>query len=355
MPCELALQVVEVIFYIQIMRKFIVFFALAFSFSLLSCGLHGFDDLSDSRIAEALQEALFLGSKTAADNLGTSCVSSLGECTTGYLGNKLVEIALPDTIKDVLDKIDSFTEKFNALPSAITSVMNLNSFLLKSSAITGSSITLENSANIQSISLSDFSNLRGLGGRIKDTLNRGAERAAPKSVKLFENAIFGMSFSDARSILFGNVDTAATSYLREMTFIGLQGIFSGILKSCLNELKLNNIWDPIATSYNSFAGFYLEAIVSTDVKNAVNAYNSFNSNKVSLPDLPYNKLGKDLSGDLSEYATGKALDGLFLMVGKQESKLRADPWGTVKAVGSFITDTVGDLLGDVFSKAIKEG
>jgi len=48
------------------------------------------------------------------------------------------------------------------------------------------------------------------------------------------------------------------------------------------------------------------------------------------------------------------LDGLFLMVGKQETKLRADPWGTVSSLGDFMSDAVGDLLGDIFSKA-KDG
>jgi hypothetical protein len=38
------------------------------------------------------------------------------------------------------------------------------------------------------------------------------------------------------------------------------------------------------------------------------------------------------------------------MVGKQEAKLRADPWGTVSAEG-LAGSSKGDLLGDVFSKA----
>jgi len=331
------------------MRKFIfiALFSVAVSLGLLSCGLHSLvsDELSDSKIVEALQEALFLGSKTAADNLGTSCTTTSG-CLTGYLGNTLVEIALPDTIKNVLDKIDSFTEEFDALPSPISSAISavMNSFS-KPVAGTGS---------VQSI---NFANFHGLSGRIKDTLNRGAERAAPKSVDLFKNAIFEMSFSDARGILFGNNDTAATSYLRKTTFTGLQGIFSGILESCLEELGLNSFWKPyIASPYNSFATAYSSAKTSSLVSNALNAYN-FNlpaNSKVKLPNLPYAALGEDLSGDLSKYATGRALDGLFYMVGVQESKLRADPWGTVSAVGGFITDAVGDLLGSVFSKA-KEG
>ena len=331
------------VYYIQIMRKFIfiTLFSLMLSLSLLSCGMHSVlsDDLSNSKIVEALQEALFLGSKTAANSLGIPCANNSGGCTTGYLGNELVEIFLPDTIKNVLDKIDSFTGKLDS----INSLLSLGGSLLKPSA------------DAQSLSFGNlwngFSDMHGLGGRIKETLNRGAESAAPQSVDLFKNAIFEMSFSDARSILFGNDSIAATSYLKQMTFTGLQGIFGGILKSCLDALHLNNIWSPVASSYNSFANNYANNSLST----AVNTYNSLHpGNKIHMPALPYSRLGEDLSGDLSNFATGKALDGLFYMVGVQESKLRADPWGTVRAVSSFITDAIGDLLGDVFSRA-REG
>jgi len=315
------------------MRKFIfiAFFSLLLSIGLLSCGLHSFDELSDSKIVEALQEALALGSETAANNLKTPC-ENLGECTTGYLGNKLVEIALPKDVKARLDKVDALAEELEALPPPII-------LAIKTAMSTS-----------RSTASADFSNFRGLSNKIKETLNRGAEKAAPESVDLFKNAIFGMSFSDARSILFGNNDSAATSYLKKTTFDDLQGVFGPILENCLEELKLNSFWKPIASSYNSLATAYKSSYVS----NALSEYNFLTNSKVKLPGLPYDKLGEDLSGDLSMYATGKALDGLFYMVGVQEAKLREDPWGTVRAVGGFISDAVGDLLGDVFSKA-KEG
>jgi hypothetical protein len=319
------------VYYIIPMRKFRIAcsFSTIAAFGLFSCGLHKWENpLTEERMVEALQEALVLGSQTAASNLGdASCASSVaavGDCATGYLGNKLVEIALPDTVKNVLDNIDAFVEKFDDLPSAVTSLLNTQF---------------------------SISGLRGYGDKIKTALNKGAEQAAPESVALFKNAIFDMSFDDARGILFGSVDTAATDYLKKTTFTGLQGVFGGILKEHLNGLNINSFWHPIASNYNSFADAYLSKAVS----DAVYIYNlNPANNKISLPKLPYNNLEKDISGHLSTYATGKALDGLFKMVGKQEGELRADPWGTVSALGGFITDTVGDLLGDVFSKA-KEG
>jgi hypothetical protein len=313
------------------MRKFILiaFFLLAFSLGLLSCGMHNIDELSDSKIAEALQEALFLGSKTAADNLSTPC-NGLGECATGYLGRELMEIALPDTVENVLTSVNSFMDDFGGVPSIIANALNMNS--------------------------SVFSSFQGLGDNIKKTLNRGAEQAAPKSIDLFKKAIFEMPFSDARNILFGNNDTAATSYLKRETFVDLQGIFGDILKNCLNALHLNSFWHPIASNYNSFATAYSSAKALPSVTNALNVYNLGRpeNSKYSLPPLPYENLPEDISEHLSTYATGRALEGLFYMVGVQESKLRADPWGEVSRAVGFLTDAIGDLLGDVFSKA-KEG
>jgi hypothetical protein len=317
------------------MRKFLVacsFGAIA-ALGLFSCGLHD-DFLSEEKMVEALQEALVLGSKTAADNLGdSSCESklaNLGECTKGYLGNKLVEILLPDTVSRVLNQINSFTSKLNALPSPVQSALKT---------------ALGSTYN----SLLDFS---GYASSLKNALNRGAEQAAPASVEVFKDAILGMSFVDARDVLLGD-SVAATSYLKTTTYGGLQNAFGPIIKKPLDLLNPNQYWKPIASAYNSFATAYASAAVSS----AINGYNTLNpSNKVTLPSLPYGdgSLPTDLSESLTNWATGKALDGLFKMVGKQEAQLRADPWGTISALGGFITDTVGDLLGDVFGRA-KDG
>jgi len=257
-------------------------------------------------MVKALQEALVLGSKTAAKNLGDgSCTTSTG-CITGYLGNKLVEIAVPDTIREVL----SFIDRINA-----PEVQGLLSI-------------------IPGISSNALSGLGKYGDSIKIALNRGAEQAAPKSIDVFRDAIFGMSFSDARGMLLGD-SVAATNYLHATTYSGLQSAFAPIIREPLKLLNPNKFWGYIAPKYNSFA----------------RAYSSLNYSSSLLPALPYNALPEDITTSLSEYATGKALDGLFLMVGKQETQLRLDPWGTVQALGGFITDSVGDLLSDVFGKA----
>jgi hypothetical protein len=289
------------------MRKFFLICALG----LFSCGLHEWDmPVSESKMVEALQEALFLGSKTAASNLGDSSCE-MQECVTGYLGNKLVEILLPDTVKEILDFID----KINSLSSPIKSTL-------------------------QTV-VPQSSSLFGLGkyrDSIKVALNRGAEQAAPASVNVFKDAIFGMSFFDAKEVLLGD-SVAATSYLNKRTYSGLQSAFAPILKEPLNQLNVNQYWEYISSKYNSFASAYSIS------------KNNILISSLNLPALPYEAIPEDLSAYLADYATGKALDGLFLMVGKQETNLRADPWGTVSAAGGFISDTVGDLLGDIFTKA----
>jgi len=299
------------------MRKFFLICA----FVLSSCGLQDWEWDDEPRMVTALKEALVFGSKTAASNLGdSSCVSNLAEigaCTTGYLGNKLVEIAVPDTVKEILDFIGEIT----SLSSSIKPLLQLA---------------------VGSQQYNSFISLGKYGDSIKVALNRGAEKAAPASVDVFKNAILGMSFSDAKEILSGD-STAATSYLNATTYSDLQRAFSPILKEPLDLLNPNKYWRPIVSNYNSFAQAYSNFLNSTPGTSA-------------LPSLPYgvNALPDDLSASLAEYATGKALDGLFLMVGKKETELRADPWGTVKNAGEFITDSVGDLLVDIFTKA-KEG
>lgn len=339
------------------MRKlfFACFFSLMF-LSVFSCGNHLFE-IPEDDFVEALQEALFLGSQTAALNLGDSSCESLTECTTGYLGNKLVEIAVPDTVEQVLSKIDSLTLKLKST-GFLSVINNLN----KNQNIPGvSNLGISNLAS----EYASFLNLDKYVDSLKTALNRGAEKAAPKSVDAFKGAIFSMSILDAKSILLDK-DAAATNFLKTNTYSNLQTAFAPIIKEPLDLLKPNNYWKPIASNYNkftasyskfqsNFASFVSNANSNPAAKFALNTALKDSPNFASsMPKLPYESLSEDLSGTLSEYATGKALDGLFTMVGKKETELRDNPWGTVKAAGSLVSDTVGDLLGDVFSKA-KEG
>lgn len=145
----------------------------------------------------------------------------------------------------------------------------------------------------------------GLGAQVDKfelSLNRAAEDAAKKAKPVFVKAITSMSIQDAVGIL-GGADTAATSYLRRTSGQELVAQFTPIVDS---TLKLNN-----ATRYYG---------------DLVNTYNR----------LPF---VQKVNPDLTQYATNKAVDGLFLLVAQEEKKIRVNPAARVT-----------ELLKKVFSK-----
>lgn len=138
----------------------------------------------------------------------------------------------------------------------------------------------------------------GLGNEVDRfvlSLNRAAEDAAKKSKPVFVKAITSMTIQDAVGILRGD-STAATQYLRRTTNQELYNQFFPVVDS---TLKLNN-----ATKYYA---------------DLVNTYNK----------LP---LVQKVNPDLKQYATQKAIDGLFVLVAQEERKIRKDPVARVNEV-----------------------
>lgn len=135
------------------------------------------------------------------------------------------------------------------------------------------------------------------------SLNRAAEDAAKKAAPVFVKAITSMSIQDAVGILRGQND-AATQYLRRTSGQQLVTEFTPIIDS---TLKKNN-----ATKYYA---------------DLVNTYNK----------IPF--IQKKVNPNLTEYATGKAVDGLFVLVAQEEQKIRENP-----------AARVSDILKKVFSK-----
>ena len=145
----------------------------------------------------------------------------------------------------------------------------------------------------------------GQGAQIDEfvlSMNRAAERAAPAAKKIFWDAIGAMGFEDARRILQGP-NTAATEYFKEKTTEKLTSAFSPVVSSAMNEVG-----------------------VTRHYKDLVGAAQA----------LPFGGVG---AFDLDHYVIGKALDGLFLVVGQEEQKIRANP-----------TARVTPLLKEVFGK-----
>lgn len=131
----------------------------------------------------------------------------------------------------------------------------------------------------------------GLGGEVDKfvlSLNRAAEDAAKEAKPIFVSAVKQMTIQDAWSILKGEQD-AATQYLKKTTTTQLTDKFKPIVQASLAKVN--------ATKY---------------YKDLVDRYNK----------IP---LVEKVNPNLDEYATGKAIDGLFVMVAKEEKNIRQDP------------------------------
>ena len=134
------------------------------------------------------------------------------------------------------------------------------------------------------------------------SMNRAAEAAAPKATALFVDAIKTISFDDARKILQGG-DTAATQYFKDNTSKQLYDEFKPVVISNMNKVGVTKAYKDMMAPYES------------------------------LPLVPKESI------DLDHYVTNKALDGLFLMVGQEEKKIRTNPAARVT-----------DILKTVFGK-----
>lgn len=146
-------------------------------------------------------------------------------------------------------------------------------------------------------------------------LNRGAEQAAVEAKPIFVNAIVGMNFSEARNILFakdaaGNkVDSAATNYLRRNTTDSLYMRFRPKINSALSNVGADVAWSQFFTLWNNYA-----PLVG----------------------------GQRVNPDLSDYATRRALSGLFVKIRDKEKDIRENP-----------AERVNDILKKVFGELDK--
>jgi len=120
------------------------------------------------------------------------------------------------------------------------------------------------------------------------TLNRGAEKAAEEAKPIFVSAIKSMTIEDAWNILKGE-DNAATHYLRRTTSDQLRAKFKPVIKSSLDKTNATKYYGDIINTYN----------------------------RIPLVD--------EVNPNLDDYATDKALDGLFFLIAKEEKNIREDP------------------------------
>jgi len=124
------------------------------------------------------------------------------------------------------------------------------------------------------------------------TLNRAAETATKEAAPIFVNAIKEMTIADGFAILRGN-DNAATQYLKDKTSAQLKVKFNPVVKNAIQKVEVTKYWNPVINTYNK---------------------------------VPF---VEPMNPNLEDYITTKAMDGLFLMIEKEEAKIRKDPMARV--------------------------
>jgi hypothetical protein len=131
----------------------------------------------------------------------------------------------------------------------------------------------------------------GMGKKVdefNESMNRAAEKAANEAKPVFIAAIKGMTVKDAINIVKGE-NNSATMYLKNTTSPELNSKFQPIIKTSLDNVNATKYWSDLVTVYNK---------------------------------IP---LVKKMNPSLTEYVTDKAINGLFIMIAKEELKIRKDP------------------------------
>ncbi len=120
-------------------------------------------------------------------------------------------------------------------------------------------------------------------------MNRAAEGAAPVARSLFVNAIQTLTINDALGIIKGG-NTAGTLYLQKKTTPALTAAFTPPMENAMQASGAVDYFDRAIKRNN------LKSYFQTDAKTY-----------------------------LGQYATGLALQGLFIFVGREETAIRHDP------------------------------
>ncbi|MGD9023103.1 MAG: DUF4197 domain-containing protein [Deltaproteobacteria bacterium] len=207
-------------------------------------GLSSKQSLDDNTIISGLKEALSVGTENAV---------KLVSRPDGYFGNEIIRILMPEKIRKVADVLGKVGYQ-----------QQVDDFVL--------------------------------------SMNRAAEKAAPKAASIFGAAISEMTLEDARGILDGG-ETAATDYFKAKTSDAIYETFKPIISSSMNEVGVTRSYKQMMDQYTSLPFMRSESL------------------------------------DLDHYVTDKSLNGLFYMLGQEEKKIRTNP-----------EDRVTELLKKVFGK-----
>ncbi len=138
----------------------------------------------------------------------------------------------------------------------------------------------------------------GQGAKVDElvtSMNRAAEAAVPQARDLLVGAVKSMSVDDAKKILSGG-DNSVTTYFSDKTRAPLGSKFLPIVTKAIEKVGLADKYNEIVGKASDFG------------------------------------LMKKEDANIQQYVTGKSLDGLYLMIGEEEKKIRQDPVGTGSAI-----------------------
>jgi hypothetical protein len=144
-------------------------------------------------------------------------------------------------------------------------------------------------ATLQSVQAAlAMAGMSGLADDLELRMNRAAEAAVPQAKELFWQAVSQMSLEDARGILSGPGDAATRYFQDKMTG------------------PLTERFTPVVNQELADAG-------------ALRAYDEMMGDYGALPFVP------DVQANLTPYVVEQALDGMFLMLAREEAAIRENP------------------------------
>ncbi len=219
-----------------------------------------------------LTESEIIQGLKEALNVGTDKSVSKASSVNGYLKNQTIKILLPQDVQDLKSKIDG-----NSVASAA-----YKTYIKK------------------------FNGGSDLFDELITSMNRGAETAAKKASPIFLNAIKSMTINDARGILNGG-NTSATNYFYDKTNQQLFNAFQPEVKNALSNTGASKVYK---TTYD-FLTYDPTGLGLTSVGKLLNV---------------------SIEPSMDEYATNKAIDGLFHLVGQEEQQIRANPYNYGKKI-----------------------
>ncbi len=171
----------------------------------------------------------------------------------------------------------------------------------------------------------------GQGKRVDDfiaAMNRAASDAVPEGSRIFMDAAKAITIQDAMGILNGP-DDAATTYFKRNTRDALKSAFLPIVKRSMESAQVVGYYNALNSAYKTYGKPLME---NENVQALASILTGESVDKtVGAPEA-----------DLDAYVTREALDGLFLMIAREEKKIRDQPAARVT-----------DLLEKVFGSSAR--